>query len=84
MEKQSSETVVQPWDKALDTPISFADTKTPSRREMLMINDGMCPQACRPQTCWNLKADGADSYLSHHHPSEECPGTDHAIFEQFL
>lgn len=48
-EKQSSETIVQPWGKALDTPIYFADTKTPSRWEMLMINDGMCPQHVDPR-----------------------------------
>lgn len=65
-EKQSSETIMQPWGKALDTPISFVDTKNPSRWEMLMINDGMCPQSCRPQTSWNLKVDVSDFYLSHH------------------
>ena len=27
-----------------------------------------CPQACRPQTSWNLKVDDADSYLPHHQP----------------
>ena len=27
-----------------------------------------CPQACRPQTSWNLKVDDAGSYLHHHQP----------------
>ena len=33
-----------------------------------MINHRCCPQACRPQTSWNMKVDDLDSYLPHHQP----------------
>ena len=42
-----------------------AETETPTRWKKLTIN---CPQACRVQTIWNQKADGADSQLPHHQP----------------
>ena len=73
--KQSRETIMQPWGKVLvphqwiHTTISlscFADTETPSRWEKLTMV--WCPQACRPQSSWNLKVDDADSYLPHHQP----------------
>ena len=46
----------------------FGDTETPSRWEKLRLTMVCCPQACRPQTSWNLKVDVADSYLPHHQP----------------
>ena len=41
----------------------FADTESPTRWERLTVP---CSQACGAQTCWNQKAEGADSRLPHH------------------
>ena len=51
-EKQSRETIVQPWGRVL-VPYKrihtislscFADTETPSQRKKLTINNGMLPR----------------------------------------
>ena len=44
---------------------SFADTESPTRLKKLTV---CCPQACRPQTGWKLKAFDCDSRLPHHQP----------------
>ena len=72
--RNSQETIVQPWGRVLVPPwgiyitISlscFADTETPTKWEKLTV---CCPQARRPQTIWNQKADDPDRHLPHHQP----------------
>ena len=71
-EKQSRETIVQPWGKVLvphqwiHITISlscFADTETLTRWVWCAAH-----KQCRPQTSWNQKVDDADSHLPHHQP----------------
>ena len=55
----------------------FAETEIPSGWKKLMINDGMLPTSMQTPDQLTLKVDDAESYLPHHHPSEECPCLDH-------
>ena len=73
-EKSRQETIVEPWGRVLVShqriyiAISlsyFADTETSTRWEKLTV---CCPQAHRPQTCWNQKVGDADSQLPRHQP----------------
>ena len=89
-EAQSEETRVQPWGRVLVSPQGthrtvslrcFADTETPTRWEKLTV---CCPQAHRPLTCWNQKADEADSRLPHHQPIRRISMSWSPTLEPFL
>lgn len=77
---KETETTLQPQDRVLTPPpgilwtISlspFADTEIHARWENFKI---CYPQACRPQTSWSQKVDGA---AAHSPQSEECLQADH-------